>query len=293
VPTLPILLLNGAGPGMASGFKQEILPRNPKKVKQYIKDILNNKLKPNAKNSLEPYFEGFTGTVVQGDEPQKWNIKGTIKRLNSFKLEISELPVGYSLKQYLKILDDLEENKTIKSYKDKSKTGFLFEVNMSSADLKKWSDDQLLDKLKLVKKVSEIYNAMDENNRVRTFNNVKEILEYYCEVKFKFLQKRKDYLIETIDMEIRYDFSKHLFIKAIVENELIINKRKKVDIVADIEKIKDILKKDDTFDYLLSMSILTLSEERMAKLLEDIKNNKIKLDIIKLQTLESMWLDEL
>ncbi len=291
VPNLPVLLLNGAGPGMASGFKQEILPRNPKEIKEQLELKLNNK--PYNINKLVPYFEGFNGTVTQGDESNKWNINGIINRLSSIKVEITELPVGISLKQYISILDKLEENKVIKSYKDKSKKSFHFEVNFAGADLKKWSDAQLLEKLKLTKKVSELYNVLDADNRVQTFLNVQEIFDYYTQIKMEYLDKRKTYLIETLDDEIRYDFSKYIFIKNIVEDTLLINKRKKEDIVKDIEKINDILLKDNSYDYLLNMSIQSLTEERMNKLLQDIKSKKLVLDKTKKTTLEDMWLEDL
>ena len=67
----------------------------------------------------------------------------------------------------------------------------------------------------------------------------------------------------------------------IVENTLVINKRKKSDIENDMDKIENILRKDESFDYLLNMNILSLTEERMEKLLSDIKTKKESLDKLK------------
>ena len=40
----------------------------------------------------------------------------------------------------------------------------------------------------------------------------------------------------------------------IIENDLIIAKRKKSDIIIDLEKVENILPKDNNYDYLLNMN---------------------------------------
>lgn len=291
VPSLPLILINGSE-GIATGFAQKILSRNSDKIKKAITAILANK-KINEEY-LIPNFNGFNGVVTQGDTPNQWLIKGTIKRLNSSKILIDEIPVGYDLKTYTNVLDDLEENKIIKSYKDKSEDDkFCFEVSMSPSDLTKFSDDDLLLKFKLIKKISENYTCLDENNRIRVFENAEEILRAYVKIKLEYLQKRKDYQLQKLEDDIKLDFSKYLFIKNIVENKLLINKRKKDDIVKDLETIDNIIKREDSYDYLLNMGIMALTEERMNKLQEDIKIKKETLDSLKLKSPEDIWREEI
>lgn len=291
LPTLPLLLINGSE-GVSSGFAQKILSRDPQKIKKAIKQTLEGSVYNT--NLLTPYFEGFNGVVQQGENQQQWLIKGIVQRKSINKVEISEVPVGYDLKGYISVLDDLEDKKIIQSYKDKSENDkFLFEVTINSKDLKEWDDDTLLNKLKLIKKVSENYTCMNELNKIQVFENASEILKRYVEVKLDFLQKRKDYQIETLNSDIKFDFSKYLFIKNIVENKLIINKRKKSDIEIDMDKIENILRKDGSFDYLLNMNILSLTEERMQKLQDDIKSKKDQLDALTKQDIKDIWLEEL
>ncbi len=269
-------------------YYQEILQKIKKAIKQTLESSVYNT------NLLTPYFEGFNGIVEQGENPQQWLIKGIVQRKSINRVEISEVPIGYDLKGYISVLDDLEDKKIIQSYKDKSENDkFLFEVTINSKDLKEWDDDTLLNKLKLIKKVSENYTCMNELNKIQVFENASEILKRYVEVKLDFLQKRKDYQIETLSSDIKFDFSKYLFIKNIVENKLIINKRKKSDIEIDMDKIENILRKDGSFDYLLNMNILSLTEERMQKLQDDIKSKKDQLDALSKQDIKDIWLEEL
>ena len=291
LPNLPLLLINGSE-GVSSGFAQKILPRNPDSIKKLVKDFLSNKKLNEA--LLIPHYNGFNGVIEQGENQAQWLIKGVIKRINSSKIEITEVPIGVSLKGYLSILDDLEDAKIIKSYKDKSENDkFHFEVVMSPTDLAKLSDDDLLVKLKLIKKVSENYTCMNELNKIQVFENSLEILKHYLNVKLKNIQRRKDYQLQKLEDDIKLDFSKYLFIKNIVEDKLIINKRKKSDIEIDLDKIDNIIKRDGSFDYLLQMNILSLTEERMNKLQEDIKSKKESLDLLKEKTPEQIWKEEI
>lgn len=295
LPALPMLLINGSN-GVSSGFSQTILGRNPDEIKKYLVYNLEGKNKSNKPFKNKPYFEGFTGTIEQGETDRQWVISGRFSRKNSNTVEITELPTNYDLKSYLKILDTLEDSNIIKSYKDKSDAKndkFHFEVKFSLSDLKDLSDEQILQKLKLVSRESEIYTALDETNTIKVFDSINDIFWYYYDVKIQFLQKRKDYLVLKYEEDIRLDISKYTFIKMIVENELIISKRKKDDIIRELEGIKNIIPRDESYDYLLGMPIGSLTKERMDKLMQDIKDKKSLLDETKIITLENMWLKDL
>lgn len=290
VPSLPILLVNGSE-GVSSGFAQKILPRNPDDIKKYIKDKIQGK---NPKSNLIPYYNGFGGTVEQGENSSQWLIKGVMKVTGINKVEISEVPIGYDLKTYIDVLDKLEDDKVIQGYRDLSEDdNYKFEVNVPSKFLKEWSQEELMNKLKLIKKVSENYTCIDENNKIVVYESVKEIIDHYIEVKLKSLEARKEHLKGKLEDEIRYDYSKYLFIKMIVENSLVVAKRKKDDIIKDLDKVKDILTKDDSYDYLLNMNILSLTEERMTKLESDIKTKKADLDALIKKSIQQLWTEEI
>ena len=291
VPSLPILLINGSE-GVSSGFAQKILPRNPEKIKQYITNTLSGK--STRGDVFTPYYEGFKGEITQGDNPAQWLISGVIKRIGINKVEILEVPIGYDLKSYISVLDDLEDRKVIQSYRDKSEDDkFSFEVTIPSKSLKEWSDEEVLSQLKLVKKVTENYTVIDENNKIQVFDTAKEIVDKYISIKLEYMTKRKEYLIDKLKTEIEFDYSKYLFIKMIVENKLVVAKRKKEQIEKDLGKVEKILQKDESYDYLLNMNILSLTEERMTKLENDIKTKKSDLDSLIKKTIEQLWSEEI
>jgi len=89
VPSLPILLINGSE-GVSSGFAQKILPRNPEDVKSYIKNTINGK---ESKTALVPFFKGFKGKIIQGENSAQWIIKGTVQKVGINKVLITEVPI--------------------------------------------------------------------------------------------------------------------------------------------------------------------------------------------------------
>jgi len=289
VPTIPILLVNGSE-GVSSGFAQKILPRNPMTIKSYLKAVLNNKKVP----KLIPYYNGFNGTITHGINPGQWYINGTVKKLGVNKVLITELPIGYDLMGYLKVLDSLEDKKLIRSYKDKSEDDiFKFEVSINSKLLASWSNEELLSVLKLTKTVTENYTVLDENNKIKVFDSAEEIIDAFIKVKLQYLDLRKTNQVSVLTESIKLDYSKYLFIKNIVQETLKINKRKKINIIQDLNKLPDIIKKDNSYDYLLNMNILSLTEERMQKLEADIKSTKTELTKLSNTNIKSMWLAEL
>ena len=289
VPNLPVLLINGSE-GVSSGFAQKILPRDPKAIKDYIISSFNNDSLP----QLPPFYKGFKGTIEQGETPAQWLIKGTFEKISNSKVLITEVPIGYDLKSYISVLDELEDKKVIVSYKDKSEDdNFSFEVNIGIKALSELDDETILTKLKLIKKVSENYTCMNEYNKIEVFKDVYEIIDRYIIVKMKYFELRKEYLLKTIEEQIKSDFSRYTFIKSIVEEKLIISKRKKSEIELDLANIAGIIKKDDSYDYLLNMNLLSLTEERMQKLESDIRTNKEKLDSLKIKDVKDIWKEEI
>lgn len=290
VPTLPVLLINGSE-GVSSGFAQKILPRNPKDVKKAVQNCITG---GRRKVDLTPYYEGFSGTVEQGETSNRWLIKGKIKRLSPNRVEISEVPIGYDLKGYIKVLDDLEDAKFINSYIDRSENPFFsFEVKIQSKVLSQMSDEELMQKLKLIKKVSENYTCIDENNKIKVFDSAYEIVEHYTKVKTEFMAKRYEFISQDLAHRELVASSKYEFIKLVTSDKLIINKRKKADIVSDLDKIDNIHKVDDSYDYLLNMRITTLTDEKMKELAEQLENISTEKTEHELKTPNDLWLDDL
>ena len=291
LPTLPILLINGSE-GVSTGFAQKILPRNPKLIKEYIVKKLNNVNIRNKEKYFIPYFNGFNGTIENG-EPNQWLIKGTIERIAKNKVQINEVPIGYDLKSYIAVLDKLEDNKTIISYKDLSDNDqFKFIVQFNSKELEKLTDDEILEKLKLIKKVTENYTILDENNKIKIFNSAIEIADYFIEFKLKYLNKRKINLLEKYNHERDLLKSKLFFVMSVINEKIVINKQRKDNIINQLKQFPEIIVYDD-YNYLLKMPLWSLTYEKIKELTQLYKDNEAKIKQLKDKTENQLFIDDI
>lgn len=290
VPNLPILLINGSE-GVSSGFAQKILPRDPEKIKLFIKNKLQGK---SSRYKFEPYYKGFKGTVEQGETPNQWKFKGVINRLGANRIEITEVPVNYDLKGYIKVLDDLDDKGIITSYKDKSENdNFLFEVRIPSKILGSLSDEQLLDKLKLIKTVSENYTCTDEYNKIKVLESPEEIIDSYYNIKLEFTQKRKDYILNELNHKISIAESKYNYITAVIEDKIILKNKTKLQILAQIKSLNNIIELDGSYNYLINMPMHSVSKDTLNQLLDDVKKFNQEYKELESKSVEQIWLDEL
>lgn len=290
VPNLPIILINGSE-GIAEGFRQKILPRHIKAIQKYILDILCGKTPDDR--LLTPYFNGFKGSIVKGDD--NWLIKGKIFRTDRTHLKISEIPIGYDWNSYIKVLDELKDTGKINNYRDQSDSKldtFEFIVKLDQKILDESSEDELLERLKLIKPITEKYVCIDENNRVRIFESPKEIILCYIDIKRKYLQFRKDYQLSMLNKELDIDKNKFRFIQCIINDEIVVNKRKKSDIESDLIK-NNFTAVNDSYDYLLSLPIHSLTKEKLDIIKTKIKDIKDKIKALTNTSVTEMFVNDI
>lgn len=290
VPSIPLILVNGSE-GIATGFAQKILPRNLNTIKEYINNYLEGKPLP----ELTPYYNGFNGAIKPGENTNQWVIGGVYEKRHLTRVLVTELPVGYTLSSYTKILDDLEDKKIIKSYSDLSENDmFKFEISMDNNTIAN-NFDGIGGILKLNKTVTENFTVMDENNRVVDYNSPEEVINHYIRIKLEYLDKRKSYLINKINNDLLLLASKYLFVKGVTENTIIVSKMKKDEIISQLNLPENdrIITYEESYDYLLKMPIYSLTSEKLEELLNKIKNLQVELKTIKETHINDTWVKEL
>lgn len=290
VPIIPMLLINGSI-GLTTGFSQKILQRNPKELIKWILCKLDNK---KFTGELLPWYNGFKGSVEKGTEDKSFVIKGHYNKLNGHEIEIDELPIGYDLRAYLDVLDKLVEDKKIKDYEDLSESNkFKIKVSFYRNQGLDINSCDIIYELKLFKSFTECYTSLYENNKVVEYNSPIEILEDYYKVRYEFYKKRKENLVKKLDNTIRLTVSKYVFIKSIIDGVLIIKNKSIEDIEKDLGSIKNIIKNNDSYDYLLNMPMHSITKEKYIKLKEQLLVLKDEYKKLIETSIEQMWKNDL
>ncbi len=289
VPIIPLILVNGSE-GIGNGFAQKILPRNIEEIKEEIRNKLKSskyKIKP-----LTPYYKGFIGTVKQNCEKNRWTVEGKFEKVGRTKIKIIEVPIGYDLKSYLKVLDDLVDRRIIKDYDDNSNNDnfeFICRVSFAFSDQ---SDSDIMESLRLKKTYSENYTCTDAENTICEFKSDAAILTDFIQIRLKYYRKRKKHLITIFEDKIIVIENKIRFIQAIINDNTVIANKKKKDVLEWL-KGDDFNKIDDSYDYLLRMPIYSLTDEKINELERELRQLTKFLVAMEKKTPKKMWLDDL
>ena len=295
LPIFPGIFLNGSS-GMSIGFSHDIYPRNPANVIEYIRKKLSGTEHP--RTQLLPWFRGHQGDVAWNEELQRNESFGVVVKNNMNSYTITELPIGVEYQKYKEYLDKLCDNGTIADYVDKcgkTKTDeILFEVKTTREFTRKHeSARSLLEVLHLVKSLPETLCCIDENNRVKEYGSIQEILDDFIALRLRYYNKRKEYLLKTLGDDLDKLSSKYVFVKSIVDKKLVVSNRKKDDVVKQLETMAGIIKVNGNYDYLLSMSISHLTKEELEKLKNQIETAKAEYKRVKGTSINDMWLADL
>ena len=311
VPIIPMILVNG-GKGIGTGFSTDILSYSPDKLIEY----LQRKLKSQEGESLDtnestilfhPSYRGFTGTCHEYDNGNKYIIKGIYQKLSDKKVRVTELPIGHwtdDFKQHIENLMEADKNKKgkafVKDYNDMSTdTTVDIEITLNEPIDEKVEGSNLYNNFE---KIMKLYTSQSTNNmhlftheeRLTKFDNEREIIERYFPVRLEYYQKRKDYMIASLEKDLSLLSNKARYIQSILGGEIDLRNKKKCDIISMLNEMNyNIIDDDSDYKYLLKMPMDSVSEENVKRLLNDRDDKEKELITLQSTTIENMWLNEL
>lgn len=319
-PIIPMVLVNG-GKGIGTGFSYEGLPYNPAQIIDYLKWKLNKSSTPTPK--IEPYYEGFKGTIEKiqdikdamnpSDVYKKYLIKGCYKIAGVDKIQITELPIGTWTDDYKKFLESLMDDTSkkkkkkpiLKSYIDMSTdTEIDFTLRlvpgvMQNALPKKadYGCNQLEKLLGLyTTKTTTNMNLFNNKQQLNKYITIYQIIDDYFKVRLDLYIKRKEHQIKILKKEMVKLSNKANFIQeqCVEPPTLILRKKKKAEVIQMLkDKNYDTIDGDNEYKYLRTMSIDSVEEENLQKLLKECGKKKTDLENLKKRNIENIWLDEL
>ena len=145
------------------------------------------------------------------------------------------------------------------------------------------------------KSTSNMY-LFDEEQKLRKYHTVYDIIDKYYPVRYKTYELRKEHMIKQLERELVLLTNKAKFIhEQIVEPPTIVLRKKKKEQVISMLKEKgyDIIDGDEDYKYLRTMTMDSVEEENYEKLLKLKGEKEADLNKIKETTIEQMWLEEL
>jgi DNA topoisomerase-2 len=308
VPIIPMVLVNGSK-GIGTGFSTEIICYNPTDIIAYLK----NKLKNNTDDKINffPYYEGFTGNIEKISDT-KFVFKGKYEKMDTDKIKVTELPVGYWTEDFKELLNDLQNDKDKEGkkitpivkdvFENYTDTTIEFVITFSKGKLGELESGKGEYGCNGVEKILKLYstssttnmNLFNSEDKLKKYESVEEIIDDYYEIRFEYYEDRKEYIINALEKEIIVLSNKVKYIKEILDETIDLRKKKKQEIIDMlVEKKYYMIGDDKEFKYLVKMAMDSVSEENVEKMLNEHEEKQNELERIKSTTIEQMWLSEL
>jgi len=301
-PVIPMVLVNG-GKGIGTGFSSEVLCYS---VTDIVANIRSRLAGAQSHPDINPYYEGFKGAITAAG-PQKFLIRGCYKLTSVDVIHITELPVGVWTEDYIKFLDGLSDGKNpiVKSYTDMSTdTEVDFTVKLTPGTTSRLFPKKLdygvngLEKaLRLVTtRTTTNMHLFNSQQRLRKYVDIHDIVDAYFDVRFALYGARKEYQIANLEKDVMVLSNKARFIKEQCDQPatLDLRRKKKAEVLEMLEEHNyDTLDGDKDYAYLRKMSIESVEEENLLRLMRERDAKCLILEQLKDTTLEQMWSSDL
>lgn len=313
VPIIPMILINGCSAGIGTGWSCNVPCYNPLDMTNAIRIWLENDgeiiIKDPDDNSIvsllpdiKPWYRGFTGDIESNGE-NRYITRGILE-VTGNKITISELPIGLWTDKFKETLEEHIEKKEIKSMKNYStpkKPNFVLTE----------SQDGFKCNLENLKLHSYLYTSnmvlFNQEEKLKKFESIDEIINYFCTVRFAFYVKRKQMMLDTLENELKYLGNKERFIQEVIDKTLNIMNEEEDIITRVLEnkgydkdnKVKTEIDEDGEerevggYDYLLRMQVRTFTANKVRQIKKDIESLQTKVDNLKATSEKQLWLKDL
>ena len=270
IPIIPTILVNGSE-GIGTGWSSNIPCFNPHEIVESIK----NKIKNGKFLKISPWYKGFQGEIKE--DPKKQGIFIVKGRYHWSENEpntviIDEIPIKKWTDDYKLFLQELmgvetisnEEknkgekkkgnNKEEEEKKKKKKEVIIEDIRQNHTYNRVCFEIKLLDNLvdkyknnnELFVKTFNLESTLSINNMVlfdpegklKKYTSIEEIMQTFYDLRLKYYKIRKEYMISIIKKDVAILSNKARFIKMIIEDELIIRKKKRNAIVNELYDLK-------------------------------------------------------
>ncbi|KAI1119440.1 DNA topoisomerase [Nemania sp. NC0429] len=328
VPILPTVLVNGAD-GIGTGWSTSIPNYHPLDIINNLKRRMGRMDGDDEKpfTTMTPWFRGWKGTA-QPAGANRYQFNGIAYRdeKNPNEVVVTELPIRMWTDDFKARLEDIIRSEKgpsfIKDYKEfNDHNNVHFEIQMDEKHMDKALEEGLLEKFKLTKQVATSnLVAFDTSGRIRKYEKVEDILEEFFVYRLEMYSKRKAHWLGVHHSDYRKLKNQARFIQEIMDQKLVVSRKKKAVIIEELRErkyeafVKNAEAKtkseeeeeeaenaeensvdDDSrgYDYLLSMPIWSLTQERLDRLKEQIIKKKAEHDELEALSEKDLWCKDL
>jgi DNA topoisomerase II len=286
LPIVPTILVNGCGGGIGTGWSCTVPSYNIKEIVEWIKEWMMNG--DDIECNINPWFFNFKGSIEVNDK--KIVTKGVYTQTDNIVV-VTEIPIGkknIGIKKYKETLEELYDQKKISDLRDDS------------------TDDEIYFRFKVDEEFEVSHESLglvdclftsnmvlfDSNGKIKKYDAVKDILVEFCNKRRELYDIRKREQIKEMEEELKYLRNKIRFIGDIIENRIQLKNRTDESLQTELGE-KKFDRKEDSYDYLLSIQIRACTGQRLDDLMKKEKEIVQGLEAYRKKSIEMIWSEEL
>ena len=325
MPVIPLVLVNGSS-GIGTGWSSNVPNYDPRAIIANIRRLIAGE----EQEKLVPYYYGFTGDIIPetGKRTGSYSVRGKIERTSDTTLLITELPLKKWTQDYKLFLEGMMEigkkgdEPDIKDFQENhTDTTVSFTINATKDKIDEFEKekDGLYGKFKLTTSIATSNMVLfDTEGRLAKYESPEHILSVFYEMRLDYYEKRKELLLRKLRREQKMLSNRARFVEEVCSGELVVNNRKRTDILADLqERGYDLLEKEDKeqaddeesdvdehdsatdaelargYEYLLGMRIWALSYEKVKELRSQLAEKTQAVADLEETPPSQIWLDDL
>ena len=269
--------------GIATGFRSLVPSCDPIVV---IRKLLGKLQGAASSSALVPYYNGWTGTVSETDT--SWVLTGVHERTGDL-VTITEIPVGVSTERYTGFLQGLQEAKKIARFTQEhpSENEIRFVIKLGNG-----APSDLVKFFNLSATITKsCLNLLDRHGKIKNFESLQGIFDYFYEVRLEYYGKRRAHLILALDNDLRRQRELLRFITAVNAKQIQFHELEHAPLV---EKVATLIQVSaERASELLDIKLSRLSKSNVGAIGEKISKLESELETMSKSTAKSLYTDDL
>ena len=309
-PVLPMILINGCI-GIGTGFSTDIPAHNPLDIVQVLRARLTDEIRDFSAVKLKPWYNGYTGAIIESPDGKGWIAKGTYKfdGEDTTNVSVTELPIGVWTQDYKVFLEDFigDDAKDKKPLRDVVNNNNDVDVNFTlKMDPDAYHEARAYP-AEFEKKFRMSTTIRDTNfvgfnaaGKIQRFSGAGSILEDFYGARLDAYLRRKMSELKRLDAEVLELVSRLKFIMAILDGTLVVANVDDDVLLAGLKKLglpplsaldsPDSLK---AFEYLLRIRIDRIKASAVDELRKEVLERQEERELLAAKSAETLWLADI
>lgn len=296
VPIIPMILVNGSS-GIGTGYSTDIPTFNPldiiKNVKLWIHNSVHSEQLQLAE--LTPWYDKFLGTVEKVSD-KKFVMKGQIRSIGRNVYQVYEIPITTAIDDYRIFLLELMDEKKIGDFHSKSGDNNVDFIVTAIND-----EPLTIENMKLSTSIS-LTNmvAFNREGLIKKYNDVNEIINEFCTIRFDYYKARKAHLLRKWKPEIdRLAYTCKFITEVTTGNIELFAESGGIKVPKSTDELEVELKEKgfpmvkDGYSYLLDLTIRNMTKERIKQVRKELEKLNGDWNTLNNTSEQDIWIKEL